>query len=1052
MGRWARRGMCGVVVALLALCLGGTAASGAEGMRVAPLFRGDSLPTPPLQHEPWAAPQTTLPEAFVEATRRLFEQGLADPRGCEYREIEIGVGLVDLTAEPFWLGPLQPSQRAPSCMKTHGWVLPAPEGAAQRFAVCWNGLVYPAWHVGEPADLKEDVQALVKPGEGYTKSWASYGSREARYDYYIGATERDSLAPWNLYPIKVCLLLRLGEGALADKVWQAGTGPASHPYQMPDEPYGWVLMYWVSCLHDRAMNAYQRRDDTMAVLDARALSALGASIPAPPGKLAPSMQQIQRSLKEDIAVAPLLLKEAERRAKEPKRRLVVEVGLDHYPDKAQRIAALIGDLEESYTRVRPPDFGYDPTVYALAMEGDDAVEPLLQCFVSDDRVTRILTGVSGAAYEALTEILRETEFKPSTSPQGDRERRLELAQEIREHWQKVKGLSPAPERWYLALADDNAPPKRWLEAAGEIVKPVAPPPGRPNARLLAGESLRDRKPPSVSELMAKRAEELAAEAVKVPWAAWNASTMACHLADWDAAASGPTLAALTKRWMAEPAESIFDESISGTPRVVKLTLLRIEHGDKGAIKEYAEWLQTVHPPRRSELLALFEPLWQHPDDPAVVEAVSSMFANKESPWVAFVIGSAGFERSLLVTPMLGVRPFREHVLAQLANKDKAGTIIVEHGQVRVRVEGGAEWNLGPHSITPYAPEPSAELMFRICDPYAYGLSRVPGIGEFQLYWPEQRRDEAVTACAKLLRVYGEGFKHSPASGDRGRAFLALPALDHPATEDDVAKGHAIFSLQGEGQARQIKLARRPLAAVWTPGERATDAAIDAHGIPAEKSRGCLVWQAEEVLRDGESEAYYGVVWEHGMGRAPAAEVQFYGWDEWHRASDGLALRVGWRDGEAQQHRYPRLARGAPIVVTLHIANLLGTPQTVPSVYYREDGEAGPALLEGIRVWVARRVRRPPPRLQEDARECYTVPSRWIWEKPQPKRDTHFRATAPGRELGPTEEIKALELDVRDWFDISEPGQYNFGFTLSKAEGGFAEGSSGIDLVVEGDNG
>jgi hypothetical protein len=917
--------------------------------------------------------------------------------------------------------------------------------------------------VGEPADVTEDIQALLKAREGRADGWAWHHSREARYGNYIGAMERDGIEPMGLYPIKACLLLRLGEGALAEKMWKAGTGSAFNSQRLPDQPYGLVLMYWVSCLHDRAMNAYQRRDDTIAVLDARALSALEASIPAPPGKLTGAMVQMQSSLKEDIAVAPLLLKEAERRAKEPKRRLVVEMGLDHYPDKAQRIAALIGDLEESYTRVRPPTFLYDPTVRALVMEGDNAVEPLLQCFVSDDRLTRILTGVSGPAYDALTEILGEREFKPSTSHQSDRERHVELAQEMREYWQKVKGL-PAPERRYLGLADDNVPPMRWVEAAGEIVKLVAPPRDRPEASIFAGESLRDKRSPSVAELMAKRAEELAASADNSPFALRNACKIAYDLDTWDPAASGPTLAALAKKCMFSAAMDPYDWQTGETPGVVVLTLLRMEHGDETALQEYAEWLRTVDPQKARPIAAAFEPLWRHPDDPAVVEAISSMFANSKSPWVAFVIRGADTGHSLIVTPILGVRPFREHVLAQLSNKDKAGTIIIEYGQVRVRVEGGAEWNLGPHSITPHPPEPSTELAFRICDPYAYGLSRVPGFGEFQLHWPEPQRDEAVAACAELLWVYGEGFKYSPEMNQReqgswlrwyysnGKAVLALPALDLPATEDDVAKGRAIFSLAREGQARQIKLARVPLAATWTPGVRATGARQGAQSAAPSNARACLVWQAEEVLKNGTWEACYGVVWEHGIGQAPAAEVQFSGWDGRGLTSDGLACHVGWKDKKAEKSGYLRVTRGSPVVLTLHIINLLGTPQTVPSVYYREDKEAGPAVLEGIRVWVARRVRRPPPRLQEDARECYTVPPRTIWERLQPKRDTHFRPTAPGRELGATEEIKAFDLDVRDWFDISEPGQYNFGFSLSKAEGGFADGFAGIDFVVEGDNG
>src|ERR687883_827777 len=101
------------VLAVPCLCL---AQSGKE--EPPPAFEGDSLPLPPRQREPWEPPQTKLPEAFVTATRALFEQGMADPRGGEYREVEVAAGSV-------WGGAWK--------LKTHAWVLPAAGGGARRF-------------------------------------------------------------------------------------------------------------------------------------------------------------------------------------------------------------------------------------------------------------------------------------------------------------------------------------------------------------------------------------------------------------------------------------------------------------------------------------------------------------------------------------------------------------------------------------------------------------------------------------------------------------------------------------------------------------------------------------------------------------------------------------------------------------------------------------------------------------------------------------------------------------------------------------------------------
>ena len=117
--------------------------------RPAPRLERPKIPDPPRQKDPWQPPATTLPTSLVNASATLFEQGLADSRGCDYRAIEIGIGSV-------WSGD-------EDVAKTRGWVLPATDGASTRFAVAWNGLVYPTVSIGEPADLEADVRAIAHP-------------------------------------------------------------------------------------------------------------------------------------------------------------------------------------------------------------------------------------------------------------------------------------------------------------------------------------------------------------------------------------------------------------------------------------------------------------------------------------------------------------------------------------------------------------------------------------------------------------------------------------------------------------------------------------------------------------------------------------------------------------------------------------------------------------------------------------------------------------------------------------------------------------------------
>ena len=72
------------------------------------------------QKAAWTAPKADVPADLVTATTRLFQQGLADPRGCDYRTISVGTGSC-------WSGDA-------GVAECHGWVLPAAEKTAQRFA------------------------------------------------------------------------------------------------------------------------------------------------------------------------------------------------------------------------------------------------------------------------------------------------------------------------------------------------------------------------------------------------------------------------------------------------------------------------------------------------------------------------------------------------------------------------------------------------------------------------------------------------------------------------------------------------------------------------------------------------------------------------------------------------------------------------------------------------------------------------------------------------------------------------------------------------------
>jgi hypothetical protein len=53
------------------------------------LFKGTDMPSPPQQDKPWQPPASTFSAKWISAFEKLVRHGFADPRGCEYCEVEL---------------------------------------------------------------------------------------------------------------------------------------------------------------------------------------------------------------------------------------------------------------------------------------------------------------------------------------------------------------------------------------------------------------------------------------------------------------------------------------------------------------------------------------------------------------------------------------------------------------------------------------------------------------------------------------------------------------------------------------------------------------------------------------------------------------------------------------------------------------------------------------------------------------------------------------------------------------------------------------------------
>jgi len=723
-----------------------TAHDGASAARAA-VHVAERFPLPPMQRAPWSA-TARLPSALVEAARTLFVQGFADPRGCAYREIELEVGN------------LRGGDAA--AVQTRGFVLPG-----ERFAIAWNGLVYPVVAIGAPVELADDVAA------------ASEIASHPMYPMLV--EERYSVLPdRNL--MMVVLLARLGENALAEQVWSALRYPQDPSY----DPYGEIALRWVWRLFDRALAAHRRGAHGLALESLRLLTSVQPLVDTAAALRGLRGPEGGATYLDFLAPVPALLADEERRAaRGPIAPLPDAAARARLPVAAQ-VAVLIEHLDEvaAYTasadRVEAAGAASDPIVDALVQIGAPAVEPLIEVLASDRRLARAVTfysdgffgrrafGVDEAAYLALTRILRTRLVDPQIvadvlASDGMAARR-ELAARFRTYV-RHRGALTIEQRWYEDLADLQARPELWLDAAEQITsdRSAAGLLGtswlvaghlRPAAIGLRGEALRARTAPSVSDLFATRIA-----LAEVP----TACALALRLFEWDRAAGARWLDWVLTRAIGE----------SGTTHqfaaeIARVTERRLAAGDLAVLDTYAAWIEasSLDTPKvyadvqvRFPLDAqVFRPMAVAPWRPSIVHAAEALFRDG-SPWVPLLDHDrlhGDDPIALLDGDLLAVAAFNRHVVKALADAQPIGRLTIGASR-HLRLQMTDSWGLTERVDTDATPLPpdGTERVVRIADWYAerlaHGHAR-DGAPPFELYWSEADRNAALRAMASWVRT------------------------------------------------------------------------------------------------------------------------------------------------------------------------------------------------------------------------------------------------------------------------------------------------------------
>jgi hypothetical protein len=431
----------------------------------------------------------------------LFEHGLDDPAGAEYREFSVEIGSVWSTSG-YW-------------EKTRGWALPEKVGMP-REGIAWNGLRYEIASLGQVVDLASDVREVTRQAIESNKS--PYG-RISRISYLEGhplhgqtlaikefrpvLSESATVDPIRPRLMKVALLYRAGFASESLHLWNGifhgCNNVASNPFLILTMEATWNLF-------DRAVCAHKRGDDKIALRELRKL------VP-----LAKTCREIQKrenlrfrnryylpddKIPDDFAFtnpAESLLKDQERRYAErinsnsfvPLPRLASFTGKPWERWRAElelikkaKVPTLIRWLQEVAITQDGQPGGCSPkgskVVRALISKGDAAIDPLIECLENDERLSRTVTfgrdfhsdrSIWPARSFASYALAAVVGFNSLVKMNDNRPTKEEYLRLLKEFMRKFRGMS-REEMYYQILKDDDSSWDQWIESAHKLTQEV----------------------------------------------------------------------------------------------------------------------------------------------------------------------------------------------------------------------------------------------------------------------------------------------------------------------------------------------------------------------------------------------------------------------------------------------------------------------------------------------------------------------------------------------------------------------------------------------------
>lgn len=683
----------------------------------------------------WSPPKTKLPREFVDSIQFVIRHGFANPHGGVYSSAEVRL--------PDSWGSAKPAV-------VYGWVFPKKTGQPQEI-VAFNGLRYPIEKLIGSA--QPNLKHVPKTLNGYFKS------------PYSG----------NEYSASACFLLA-GNVDLAEKAY-----PVNEPNQLPHPFMGVADPYLVSRFW-RTVDAHVNGNPLAALNDALSLQRDQDAYRNEAARLVGNDYLASLSLQNDAKDGKTrlfsYLTPVERIVTDSHRRLNLtkapkQIGDIQKLEGEARITALIEMLDQvaarQWSQPGGVDLTSDPIIGALLEVGAPAVPAILDAIEKDTRLTRSvgfgrdffpvrhIFSVRDAAYAAFRAIAGTDEIL-------DRDKPFDVAK-LRKYWSENGQLSFA-ERFYETLQDDNAGWRRWIEAAESIVMKGNVRRGNairlhpnPGTQLLAGESLRSKKNPSVTDLFTKRAFGLLAKEPQT-FEIYHALLLAKLHFEWDRKAALPLLQDVSRQSMALFLTENGYNHVSFSVNVLTDNLrLRQRLNDPTVIQDYATWLKQFRTRQHrgydhDRVLAF---LVENQAHPLLQELPSILFESPDSGWNLEMWATenpiANNLENLAISPLITLPAFQRGLIKVLKNKTVAGTAWVEVGSEMYRdLEGsGSNDQLSQAELKdPFLPPAKEKRSFRICDHLARRLSLLEGAPPFLRTWPTSKKDEAIQELIRFL--------------------------------------------------------------------------------------------------------------------------------------------------------------------------------------------------------------------------------------------------------------------------------------------------------------